>query len=73
MFTSALIKNLHRMSWDGDPVADMQIACQDRVNVSCELGALIVIHGVGNVLVGTLDLNNLFAHGLVIAATFTQL
>lgn len=71
--TSALVKDLHGMGGDGDPVADMQITGQDRVDVGCELGALVIVHGVGDVIVGTLDLDHLLARGLLIAASLAQL
>lgn len=71
--TSALVKHLHGVGGDGDPVADMQITGQDRVDVGCELGALVIVHGMGNVVVGTLDLDHLLARRLVIAASLAQL
>lgn len=71
--TSALVKDLHGVGGDWDPIADMQIAGQDRVDVGCEFGALVIVQGVSNVVVGTLDLDHLLARGLVIAAAFAQL
>jgi len=62
------------MSRDRDPVSDMQIASEDRVDMCGEFRTFIVVHGVCDVVIGAFDLDHLLARGMIAACTsLTQL
>lgn len=52
-----LVEHLKGIGREGQAIANVGVASQDGVDMTGELGSLVLIDGVGNVGIGALDLN----------------
>jgi hypothetical protein len=53
----ALVEHLEGVGREGQAVADVRVACEHGIDVAGELGALVLVDGVGDVGGGALDVN----------------